>query len=116
MRWRTANRRRRMTERGAAWAAWVRTFKIGRVFHACNLHPCRITKLGYGAVWGVSLLTGSETSCSLSSCGPYVMTKPDVARHREAWERDGERGLLTLYYGSEAAADAFIEQWRTPGG
>lgn len=96
----------------SAW--YYRNYKPGAIFQSCSLHPCKITKfdLENDDIEGVSILDGREDSCSLSHCGVYLMEQHEIDQYVEAWNRDGERGILTIYSGSEEAADEFIKNWR----
>ena len=56
-------------------------------------------------IYGKSLLDGSEGhGCDLQHCGVYLMDDDEVARYKAAWERDGERGIVTVYHDSEEGA------------
>lgn len=96
-------------------AQWERELGApGVIFESCSLHPCEVVELD---VWGdditgKSILDGSIQSCSLSHCGVCAMKPDQVKRAKEAWAREGERGLLTIYTGSDAAADQFLKDWR----
>lgn len=87
----------------------------GAVYHSCSLHPCYVTELDVefgrngrymgGSIYGKSLLDGSEGhGCDLQHCGVYLMDDDEVARYKAAWERDGERGIVTVYHDSEEGA------------
>lgn len=110
---RTKRQRKKEDQRWTKY--WEQYRKPGVVYHSCALHPCYVTKLDIedNSIFGKSLLDGSEGhNCSLTSCGVYMMKEEEVQRYKEAWDRDGERGILAVYYGSEKAADEFIKNWR----
>lgn len=112
---RTANNRRKNKEYIKALFKYYEGFKLGDIYHACSLHPCITTHLDIlnNDIEGKSILDGSEGHCcSLTSCGVYIMEQEEIDRYVEAWNRDGERGILAVYYGSEEAADEFLKNWR----
>ena len=113
MRLRTANNHARNYARRLPLRQLYPGFVHGAVFESCSLHPCRIVEVNVNAdhLVGVSLLTGTRQGCSLRHCGVYVMSEAEVQRRVDAWEKDGERGLLIIYTGSEEAADQFIKVW-----
>ena len=99
---------------------WSQYKKPGVVYHSCTLHPCYVSELDIegGSIYGISLLDGSEGhGCSLGNCGVYMMKEDEIQLYKDAWAADGERGLLTVYYGggpeAEKAADEFIKTWRS---
>ena len=114
MRLRTANNHARSRARKKFLLELYPGFVHGAIFESCSLHPCRIVDVNVNAdhLVGVSLLTGTRQGCSLRHCGVYVMSPAEVQRSVDAWERDGERGLLIIYSGSEEAADQFLKDWR----
>lgn len=102
---------------------WAQYRKPGAVYHSCSLHPCYVTELDVevrngvyygGSIYGKSLLDGSEGhGCDLQHCGVYLMEPEEIARYKEAWDREGERGILLVYNGgNEEDADAFLKAWR----
>jgi hypothetical protein len=130
MRLKTANNRRnRIPPNGRSWAIlskrkdkkinnreekWWSKFKLpGAVYHSCTLHPCYVTDIDDDSIYGKSLLDGSEGhGCSRNNCGVYLMGHEEIKRYKKAWDKDGERGILSVYYGSEEAADNFMKEWR----
>jgi len=108
--------RRQIRKDDMRWKNYWQQYKApGIVYHSCTLHPCYVESLDIDgdSIYGISLLDGSYGhGCSLRHCGVYMMKPDEIEQHKNAWEKDGERGLLTLYYGSEEAADEFIKNYR----
>lgn len=110
MKLKTANRRRKIQQnKDEFYERWP----IGAIYHACSLHPCYITYVDFNSIEGKSVLDGTELhDCSITNCGVYIMSRKEIEQYKDAWTRDGERGLMSVYYGSEQAADEFIKNWR----
>ena len=87
---------------------------VGDIFQSCSYHPTRCTEVSYWCddIVGTSLLTGAPQSCSIRACGVFKMTDEEVQKSIDAYNSDGERGLMMLNGWPKEDADNFIKEWR----
>lgn len=73
--------------------------KVGDIYEDCSCHPVRCTYINIfkNDIEGVSMLDGSRPrSCSLFACGIVKLTEEEAKVRIEAYQRDGQRGLMRL--------------------
>jgi len=98
----------------------MKKLKVGSYFIDCSYEPCIVTAKGfsyqdlYGAwVDGKSLVSDSETSCSIMHCGPEPIDKDKADEMIAEYKKGGSRALVIKYGGwSEEDYDAFEKKWR----
>lgn len=109
---RTFNKRQRSKQSKGEFSDW----HYGDVYQGCSYHPLKMIGITFydhgGSVDGISLLDGSQQSCSLYNCGVYKMTEKEIEDHKVAWEAEGELGLMRLNGWSHEDAKNFMEVWR----
>jgi len=88
--------------------------KVGDAFLDCCYRPVRCTAIDEedGELYGVSMLNGTECSCSLVYCVTQKISEEDAIATVAAFEKDGERGLMRLRGWTEESIDNFMKEWR----
>jgi len=88
--------------------------KMGDTFLDCGYRPIRCTAIDEdeGELYGVSMLDGTECSCSLMYCVTAKISEEEALIAVEAFQKDGERGLMRLRGWTEESIDNFMKEWR----
>lgn len=91
----------------------IREFPPGTVIENCSYHPCIIIENDGGDITALSLITNSETCCSLFHCGVVKLTAHEVQARIKAYKDNGERGLMALVGWPEEEIENFMREWRS---
>lgn len=56
----------------------------GQIYEDCSSHPCLCIGTDDGAVWGISLIDGSQPrSCDLRACGVRILSVEEAWRIKQ---------------------------------
>jgi len=86
--------------------------KVGDAFLDCCYRPVRCTTIDEEEIEGISILDGTECSCSIAYCVVSKINEEEVLATVAAFEKDGERGLMRLRGWTEESIDNFMKEWR----
>lgn len=87
--------------------------RVGDIFESCDYHPLRCTYVNYYAddIRGVSLISGKEGCCSIWHCGVYRLTNERAQQLIDAYNAEGEVGLMVASGWTLADANQFMKDW-----
>lgn len=87
--------------------------RVGDLYTDCSGFPLKCTLSKGDDLEGISLIDGSgPRCCSRYNCGPEKISEEKANQLVEAFNKDGERGLMRLNGWPDEAIEKFMKEWR----